>query len=129
MEITAINYHYIRKSFEHKYPSIYGVRPKDFENQLIHLKKHGHFIDSLDIIKFYYKNESIKKKSLIITFDDGLKEQFLEAYPILQKLNIPSIFFLPGKPYKEKKVLNVHLIHIVRSLIDPNVLLSELKNT
>lgn len=121
--LTAVNYHYIRQSFINKYPSIHGLKPISFEKQLKILSNNSNFISQRQILEFIKNNKSIKEKGVVITFDDGLKEQFRNALPILIKNNIPAIFFINTSTLTEKKVLNVHKIHLLRSEIPNHKLL------
>lgn len=116
--LAVSNYHYLRKNFDYKYPSIFGLNPKQFEEQLIELSKHGTFISQSELLKF--TNKPFDKNYILITFDDGLSEQFELARPILRRLGIPFVFFINTMNYVEKKVSLVHKIHIVRSEISAN---------
>ena len=121
--LTVSNYHYIRESFEAPYPSIFGLTPHEFEKQLLVLMNLGEFIHPLELIKNIDKVLNSKQHFILITFDDGLKEQFELAKPILDKLGIPALFFINSINYIEKEVTLVHKIHLVRSQISPTELL------
>jgi peptidoglycan/xylan/chitin deacetylase (PgdA/CDA1 family) len=111
--LAVSNYHYIRNDFTAPFQSIFGLTPKQFENQLIELSKHGQFISQNELLKF--TNKKFDKNYILITFDDGLAEQFHLARPILNKLGIPYIFFLNTDVYLKRKVSLVHKVHLVRS--------------
>ncbi len=113
--LVVSNYHYIREEFNYKYPSIFGLTPKQFEKQLIALSKLGRFISQAELLDFIDK--PFDKNYILITFDDGLSEQFNLAKPILNKLGIPFVFFINTTNYQEKKVSLVHKTHIIRSEI------------
>ncbi len=123
--LAVSNYHYIRESFDYKYPSIFGLNPKQFEEQLIELSKHGTFISQSKLLN--YIDKPFDKNYILITFDDGLSEQFYLARPILKKLGIPYVFFINTMNYLEKKVSLVHKIHIVRSEISPEDIINFIK--
>lgn len=125
MGLIAINYHYIRDHFNFSYPSIFGITPKQLESQIQLIKSSGSVIHPDQIITSCNNPEN----SFLITFDDGLKEQFVNALPILKKNEIHAIFYIPGKPYLNKKVLTVHLIHVVRSLVPSDKILTYIKST
>lgn len=124
--LTVCNYHYIRNDFQKPYPSIFGVTPIEFENQLNELGKTATFITPNDL--FFSMDEILgsKKSYLLVTFDDGLKEQFELALPILKNKNIEALFFINSMNYIEKKVSMVHKIHLVRSEISPLKIRQEL---
>jgi peptidoglycan/xylan/chitin deacetylase (PgdA/CDA1 family) len=70
-----------------------AVHPKHFEQQLHHLKRHYNVIPLRDL----YANDSsgkIKNKSVVITFDDGFRDNFVNAKPLLEKYNLPASFFI-----------------------------------
>ena len=131
--LTVINFHYIRESFDSNYPSIFGITPRQFEDQLIELSKHGNFISQGTLRTFIKEGKELPLNSLLITFDDGLLEQYELALPILNKLDIPAIFFVCSKPVIDKEILDVHMIHEIKSRISPTLIFelleSEIKNS
>jgi peptidoglycan/xylan/chitin deacetylase (PgdA/CDA1 family) len=115
--LTVSNYHYIRESFIAPYPSIFGLTPDDFKKQLVLLKNQGDFIAPKTLIENSKELLNSKDNFFLITFDDGLKEQYVSALPILDELNIPALFFVNSINHMEQKVSLAHQIHLVRSVI------------
>ena len=124
--LTIANYHYIRKNFNTKYPSIFGVMPAQFKNQLLLFKNDGDFIKPQDLISNYSEILNSNENFFFITFDDGLKEQYKFAVPILDDLNIPAIFFANSRNFQDKKLSTVHKIHLLRSIISTSDFLTRL---
>ena len=124
--LVVSNYHYIREDFTAKYPSIFGVTPSQFENQLIELSKKGNFISQDELLNF--KEKFFDKNYILITFDDGLSEQFELAKPILDRLGIPFVFFVNTENFKDKKVSLVHKIHLVRSKMPSSEIIDFITN-
>lgn len=120
--LTVSNYHYIRDNFETKFPSIFGVTPLFFRQQLLLLQETGIFIHANDLINNADEILKAEQNYILITFDDGLKEQYDVALPILTELNIPAIFFINTINHIEKKVSLVHKIHLVRSVVSTAIL-------
>lgn len=121
------NYHYIREDFSSKYPSIFGLTPKEFRRQLEELAKYGEFISQEELVEF--RNRPFNRNYFLITFDDGLREQYELAKPILDEMGIPAIFFINTSNFEEQKVSLVHKIHLLRSEIAPGDLLQEIRKS
>jgi len=74
---------------EAKLKSLY-VKPNKFEIQLKVLKKLGYnFVKTKDL-------ENNPKKSILLTFDDGLKDFYDNAFPIIKKYDANAIVFVPA---------------------------------
>jgi len=127
--LTVSNYHYIRENFDTPYPSIFGVTPYDFRKQLVLLKNQGDFIEPNNLVENVKEVLESKENYFLITFDDGLKEQFDFALPILDELNIPALFFINSINHIEKKVSLAHQIHLVRSVVSSDELFESLVTT
>ncbi|MGB3590698.1 MAG: polysaccharide deacetylase family protein [Nonlabens sp.] len=122
--LVVANFHYIRETFQSDYPSIFGVTPRQFKNQLDVLCEIGEFVSADSLIS----GKAIKKDAIqfMITFDDGLKEQYEMAAPILNQLGIPFVFFVNTINTSEKQISLVHQIHLLRSRISSTELLNNL---
>lgn len=114
--LIAINHHYIREKYDLPFPGINGITALDFRNKLIELSKHGDFVSAQQIEDAVNSENVLPPRSIIITFDDGLKEQFEMALPVLNKLGIPALFFI-NTINLNGKVSNVHKIHLLRSYL------------
>lgn len=128
--LTVSNYHYIREDFTSQYPSIFGLTPESFKRQLIELQKIGKFISPKELLENTDEIVNSKQNYLLVTFDDGLREQFEIAKPILDDLKIEAMYFVNSINFIEKKVSLVHKIHLIRSQVSPEDLMSNfLKST
>jgi len=108
-----ITYHYVRPIRKSQYPEIKGRELSDFERQIEFFKKKFTFISSEELVESIYFEKEIPKNSILLTFDDGLKEHYAHVFPILKKHKIQGLFFPTAKPIIEKMVLNVHKIHFI----------------
>ncbi len=113
--LTVSNYHYIRDNFTTPYPSIFGVTPTFFKAQLLAMKEIGTYITPQEVLSNYEEVVNSSTNYVLITFDDGLKEQYLKAKPILDALGIQALFFINTLNFIEKEVTLVHKIHLLRS--------------
>lgn len=65
-----------------------------FESQMRFLKKNFNVI-SIDELKDHItQKKTFTPGSCLVTFDDGWKDNFINAYPILKKYKIPAAIFL-----------------------------------
>jgi len=76
-------------------PGIY-VQEDVFDTQMKFLKEYFSIISFAELLDLW-NNKAISKdqRYCVITFDDGWLDNYLYAYPILQKYNIPATIFLP----------------------------------
>jgi peptidoglycan/xylan/chitin deacetylase (PgdA/CDA1 family) len=103
------------------------VTPNQFENQLVELGKMGEFINQEKLIQDIDGILNSDENYLLVTFDDGLKEQFEIAKPILDRLGIPAIYYVNSLNFIEKEVSLVHKIHLLRSVISPKDFLNAIQ--
>lgn len=83
-------YHRIVKNPVSLFPDI---SIQAFETQIRHLSKNYNIVPVSTIAKGIENGTSLK--GLVgITFDDGFKDNYLNAYPILKKYNVPATIFL-----------------------------------
>lgn len=116
--ILVINYHYIRPKFI-GHGGINGITPRDFETQISKIKKDFDIISAEQLLAVLLGEELLKRDSILLTFDDGLKEQIEFAIPILKKLNVAAIFFTGTGHLNDGKIELVHKIHLVRDAVTP----------
>ena len=81
-----------------------NVSPWLFEKQMSMLIKERFNIISLSELINYIKNDIlIPPKTIVITFDDGFKNNFTNAFPLLKKKGIKASFFLIVSAIGDKK--------------------------
>lgn len=124
--LVAVNFHYIKENYNYPFKAIFGTNPVEFRKQLEALSKEGEFVSQQDLLKSIKGEYTLPDKSILITFDDGLREQYELALPILTEMGIPAIFFINPMNSYEKKISTVHQIHLLRSFISPQNLLKRI---
>ena len=74
---------------------LYRLRSKsEFEKDLDFLLKHYQPISLNQLLESVYQKRSLPEKSFFLSFDDGLKEVFEIAAPILEAKGIPATIFV-----------------------------------
>lgn len=73
-----------------------SVTPDEFEKQLDYLNVQGFNSISLDTLYAGLKGTiSLPPKPMVLTFDDGYIDFYINAFPILKRFNIHATSFLP----------------------------------
>ncbi len=66
----------------------------DFENQMRYLTKTHRIMSLNELAKALLEGKSLDGKIAVVTFDDGYKDSYKYAFPVLKKYNIPATIFL-----------------------------------
>lgn len=74
-----------------------SVGPKKFEQQMKWLVANGYQAISPQELLGYIKNKNLPSKKVLITFDDGFKDNHDQVMPIFEKYNLIATFFIVGK--------------------------------
>ena len=87
-------------------PPLFGetVSPEDFERQIRFLKKRYEIVDFKDLSSAISKANS-SKDLVILTSDDGYCDNFLYAFPIVKKYDVPFTIFLTTDVIGTKELL------------------------
>jgi peptidoglycan/xylan/chitin deacetylase (PgdA/CDA1 family) len=119
MMLIVVNYHYVRPRFEHRFPGIHGVTVSALEAQLRLLGMVGEFVSASQLRDAVRGSATLPARALLLTFDDGLREQVEYALPVLDALGIPALFFVNTGPIAARVVSPVHKTHLLRAQMPP----------
>ncbi|MFH1867924.1 MAG: polysaccharide deacetylase family protein [Candidatus Omnitrophota bacterium] len=100
--VPVLMYHNIDENYRE---SKLSVSPESFKRQMKFLKMFNYNIVSLNELTGLLKaKKPIPYKTVAITFDDGYKNNYTAAYPVMKKYNIPaSIFVVVSKVGREDR--------------------------
>lgn len=88
---TIIMYHSIRND---SYDADISIPVGRFHEQLKFFTSQYDIVKLSTVIERVKRNEKAKKDELVITFDDGFKDNCENGLPLLQKYNCPATIFL-----------------------------------
>jgi peptidoglycan/xylan/chitin deacetylase (PgdA/CDA1 family) len=72
-----------------------AVTPKQFREQLTYLRDNGYRVIHLrELYSFLKGEQSLPKRSVVLTIDDGHRSIFKIAYPILKEYEFPATVFI-----------------------------------
>ncbi len=69
-------------------PQMLAVTPENFRDHLRFLK------NGFPLVRFQDNWSSIKRRAVVVTFDDGYADNVLEALPLLEEEETPATFFV-----------------------------------
>jgi peptidoglycan/xylan/chitin deacetylase (PgdA/CDA1 family) len=81
-------------------PSYRSIRVKDFLDQMKFLKEYCQVISIRDLINIYPSPRpevKTRKPRVLITLDDGIRDSYINAFPILKSLGLPATVFVIPK--------------------------------
>lgn len=95
MKIPVLAYHKIDlPTADVKIRGAYTA-PARFDKQISYLRRHGyHFYTAAEIVSHYIENGRCPEKAICLTFDDGWKDNYINAFPILKKHGVKATIFL-----------------------------------
>lgn len=110
-DLLVLNYHGTQTKFLHS-----------FRQQLFFLKNNGYqFISPNEFETIVSSNKKINGKYILITFDDGVKNN-LNILPILSEFNILAYFFIvPGFINTSESEQKKFFLKNIRPSINPNI--------
>lgn len=97
VRVPIFIYHSVRPHIlnEAKAQDTYDVTPELFERELKYLKDNGYSVISLDALAgFLESGVKPPEKSVILTLDDGWRNQYKYAFPLLKKYGFTATFFV-----------------------------------
>ena len=70
------------------------VTPDQFEQQVKYVKQHFRLLSASEVAEIIRSRKPFPVRSCLITFDDGWKDNYTHAFPILHAYEAPAIIFL-----------------------------------
>lgn len=89
--IPVLLYHSVDRS-----QSVISISPSEFGAHMEYLKHSGyHTISSQEFFEYLHRDtKPPAKKTVFLTFDDGFKNNYTEAFPVLQQYGFTATIFL-----------------------------------
>ena len=106
VRVPIFIYHSVYPDFggETRVQKGFSVTPEIFEKQLAYLANNGYTAISLDDLERYIKlGTTTVARPVMLTFDDGWKNEYTYAFPLLKKYNMTATFFIYTNPIGKDK--------------------------
>lgn len=94
--LSVLNYHRIGDPDNALYdPGVYSATPEELDEQIGYLKKYMRIVTLDEVIAMVEKRTPLRGPCALITFDDGYRDNYGLAFPILRSHGVQGVFFLP----------------------------------
>jgi peptidoglycan/xylan/chitin deacetylase (PgdA/CDA1 family) len=124
MVLLAVGYHYVAAEPPAEPRAIFPVTVDALAAQLELLGRSFEFVSRDELLAAVAGEASLPERACVVTFDDGLRCQLDLGLPVLERLGVPAVFFVAGKPLAEERVLYVHKVHALRERVPDAELLA-----
>lgn len=108
--ISVLTYHLINDLYN---PGNLVIPTRQFEKQMHYLFKKGYKVisatDSIEYLK-EQRSPNLKEKTIVLTFDDGWEDNYLNAFPILRRFGFTATIFLTTAKINSLDYLNFRQI-------------------
>ena len=75
-----------------------AIQPWELDNDLTYLDKNGYTTITMgDLIDYVYHDFDLPEKPIVLTFDDGYLNNYIYAFPILEKHSVKVVLSIIGK--------------------------------
>ena len=118
-QFPLILYYHRVRDFDETVDVGLSISVENFENQIQYLKKNYNIVPLDSIVKKMRNVEPSSLTDIAITFDDGYKDNYENAYPILKRYNVQATIFLTTDYIGTNKLLWWDKLIFILSRLNP----------
>jgi peptidoglycan/xylan/chitin deacetylase (PgdA/CDA1 family) len=94
--LAVLVYHRILNPADSRYdPAVIEATPDQFDDQMATLRRRHAAVDPEELCDLIENPSKVKHFRIAITFDDGYRDNFTNAFPILRSHGLSAMFFVP----------------------------------
>jgi peptidoglycan/xylan/chitin deacetylase (PgdA/CDA1 family) len=103
--LYIFNYHCIGDAAATPFdPNVFSCDEEQFRRHVETIKARFKVINVSQLLALVENSATLTEPLAMITLDDGYRDNFLKAYPILKSLGVPGVFFIPTSFIDNNKV-------------------------
>jgi len=123
LELTAWMYHYVRDPGDaaEAGSGIPGLPVARFAEQLDEMARHNHMVSWPEVRAAVMAGKPLPPDATLLTFDDGMRDHYLNVFPLLKARGLSGLFFVLARPPDAGLVLG-HKIHYLLAIMGPEEL-------
>jgi peptidoglycan/xylan/chitin deacetylase (PgdA/CDA1 family) len=116
---TILMYHGVNQEGKNQFNCRHTAQ-RDFIRQIRFLKKYAHIISLQDFFEGRFIDG---RPNFAITFDDGYRNNYLFAKPVLEEARVPATFFITGLNEMNQNILWADFLNIACTLTQSNIII------
>jgi peptidoglycan/xylan/chitin deacetylase (PgdA/CDA1 family) len=94
--LTILTWHRVAKDLGAGFDrGVVAASPEQFDRQLSILRQSFSVIDTTALLKYREEGRPLPPNPVLLTFDDGYRDNLTLALPLLQKHGVKAVFFIP----------------------------------
>jgi peptidoglycan/xylan/chitin deacetylase (PgdA/CDA1 family) len=102
--VPILTYHHIDEETHKDSPT---VLVKNFQKQMEFIHDKGYNVITLDeLVTATIEKRKLARNSVVITVDDGYRDNYAKAYPVFKKYNFPATIFIISRKIGQKDYLS-----------------------
>jgi peptidoglycan/xylan/chitin deacetylase (PgdA/CDA1 family) len=104
--IYSFNFHRIGDWRKTRFdPCVFSCNSEQLDDLIIFFKQNFDIISIAKAVELVNQNpQKVYGKYLVITFDDGYKDNYTQAFPVLKRHNVPACFYIATSLIGNKKL-------------------------
>lgn len=104
--LVIFNFHRIRSNVhDPRFDDfVYGPTQEELYEQFKWLKQNADIISESELLEHVRRKKPLSRSSVMITFDDGYRDNYDLAMPVLLDLKIPAVFFIATGAIENREV-------------------------
>lgn len=114
LDLTVMMYHYVHDPGDEaeQGSGIPGMSVQAFGEQLDDLSQLYRFVTWPDVCLALQENEPLHLSSCLLTFDDGIRDHYINVFKILRDRNLSGLFFVLDR-FEDDGLILAHKIHFL----------------
>lgn len=93
-QALILTYHGVIHSSDNSYNNRNAISAQEFEQQMAYLSRNYRAMALPELVRRLKAGEPLPRYTVVITFDDGFRNNYSVAAPILKKYGLPATIFL-----------------------------------
>jgi len=119
-QTMIIYYHRVLPQIKWGDPLLLQISLENFERQVRYLARTYSIISLHELIAQRTSGAFLRKRQIVLTFDDGYRDNYLYAYPILKKYHVPATIFLTTDHVTNQSLFMwEHLLYAIKYFSHP----------